>query len=86
MGWRTAWCKMLLFHAKNFVRESHNFELAHLKRRFCTRLGFFWPSDWLEISEESHVCIVRRGRRRRGGGGVDFAHLAYENYSWINAR
>ena len=25
---------------------------------FCTRLGFFRPSDWLEISEESHVCIV----------------------------
>ena len=27
------WCKMLLFHEKNVVRESHNFELAHLKKK-----------------------------------------------------
>jgi len=25
---------------------------------FYTRLGFFRLSDWLEISEESHVCTV----------------------------
>jgi len=29
----TAQCKMLLFYAKTIVKESHNFELAHLKKK-----------------------------------------------------
>jgi len=31
MGWCTAQRKMLLFCAKTIVKESHKFELAHLK-------------------------------------------------------
>jgi len=34
MGWSTTWkCYKLLFHVKTIVKESHNFELAHLKKK-----------------------------------------------------
>jgi len=33
MGWCTARCKMLLFCAKTVVKESRNFEPAHLKKK-----------------------------------------------------
>jgi len=33
MGWCTTQCKMLLFCVKTIVKESHNFELAHLKKK-----------------------------------------------------
>jgi len=33
MGWYTAQCKILLFCAKTIVKESHNFELAGLKKK-----------------------------------------------------
>ena len=33
MGWCTAQCKMLPFCAKTIVKESHNFEVARLKKK-----------------------------------------------------
>ena len=33
MGWCTAWCKILLFCVKTIMKESHNFELARLKKK-----------------------------------------------------
>jgi len=33
MGLYTAHCKMLLFCVKTIVKESRNFELAHLKKK-----------------------------------------------------
>jgi len=33
MGWCTDQCKMLLFCVKTIMKESHNFELAHLKKK-----------------------------------------------------
>jgi len=33
MGWCTSQWKMLLFGAKTIVKESHKFELAHLKKK-----------------------------------------------------
>jgi len=47
MGWCTAQYKMLLFCAKNIVKESCNFELACLKkkrRRRRRRKKTFWRS------------------------------------------
>jgi len=40
MGWCTAQCKMLLFCVKAVVKESHDFELAHLRRRKRKRRTF----------------------------------------------
>ena len=49
MGWCTAQWKMLLFCVKNIVKESHKFELAHLKKKkkkkkekHFDRLVTFW--------------------------------------------
>jgi len=33
MGWCTAQWKMLLFCTKTIMKESHKFELAHLKKK-----------------------------------------------------
>jgi len=33
MGWYTGQCKMLLFCVKIIVKETHNFELAGLKKK-----------------------------------------------------
>jgi len=37
-------CKMLLFYAKTIVKESHNFKLAHLKKKKKKERKTFWPS------------------------------------------
>ena len=45
MGWCTAQCKMLLFCAKTVVKESRNFELAHLKKKKKKERKTFWLSS-----------------------------------------
>jgi len=42
MGWCTEQCKMLLFFAKTIMKDSRNFELAHLKKK--KKEKHFWPS------------------------------------------
>jgi len=44
MGWYTGQCKMLLFCVKIIVKETHNFELAGLKKKNKKK------------SKEKHFC------------------------------
>jgi len=42
MGCCTAQCKMLLFCVKTIVKESHSFELAHLKKKEEENILVIW--------------------------------------------
>ena len=48
MGWCTAQWKMLLFCVKTIVKESHKFELTHLKKKKILSLGVFFVMKILE--------------------------------------
>jgi len=78
MGWCTAQWKML-FRAKTIVKESHKFELAHLKKKkkkkkkrkkkkkkekHFGRLVTFWFSTFTMLFSATG-CVVRHENTRR---------------------
>ena len=62
MGWCTAQSKMLLFCAKNIVKESRKFELARLKKKKKKEKNFgrlvtFWFGTFAMLFSTTG-CIV----------------------------
>ena len=74
IGWCTLQCEMLLFCVKNIMRESCNFELAHLKKKKEKKRRerkTFWPSgDFLVFG--TFVMLFRVTRHVIG-------HEAFKN-------
>ena len=64
MGWCTAQCEMLLFHANTIMCNPGNIELAHLKKQKERRKNTFahFVSSWFgtfTILFHSHFVCVR---------------------------
>jgi len=53
MGWCTAQHKMLLFCAKAIMKESHHFELAHLKKNKKKTVMFFCATRYVVVGHEA---------------------------------
>jgi len=62
MGWCTAQWKMLLFCVKTIVKESHKFELAHLKKmkkkeKHFSRPATFWFSTFTMLFNATGCAV-----------------------------
>jgi len=68
MGWCTAQWKMLLFCVITIVKESHKFELAHLKKKkkekHFGRQVNFWFGTFVTLYSAAG-CVVRHENTRR---------------------
>jgi len=69
MGWCTAQWKILLFCAKTIVKESHKFELAHLKmkkkegKHFGCHATFWFSTFAMPFSATG--CVVHHENTQR---------------------